>query len=333
MKKGMLFIFLMIFLMGIVNADCSGRGVHGVEILGECYDCGANDGVCPIDYGANCEVPDADCVYEEEAFWSLNGDTLIKDLEVIFPQGKEILLVVKNVGLSEGTSVDLEVIEDDFLGDDEIISLSAEVSGGKIIGTWEISEEDLELTDDYSEFYFTASSGDWEISTKDRGDIYRYLNLTVSYSGGITSCSDYQTQEACENDSESVSVDPIPDTRVDGLCTYYLKGYCGWDESNAVCEQKTNETEDADNPEECEPAKGECAYTESGRTGDCSAGDEFYTIKYTSDKEGCEDWDTGIIPCPAKVRLSFFNWFSLIVSIFLIAVIHIFMAKSRKFIK
>ena len=82
MKKGVLFgvfILSLIVMTGCVVAEslCAGRGVHGVEIDGQCFDCDwdLSDGICPEDFGVpDCTADggeeDVDCVGPEQAFWS-----------------------------------------------------------------------------------------------------------------------------------------------------------------------------------------------------------------------------------------------------------------------
>jgi len=52
-------------------------------------------------------------------------------------------------------SQDMIIREDDFAtGDDDIRTISGEVKGGLIVGIWKITEEDLDKTNDYDDFYF-----------------------------------------------------------------------------------------------------------------------------------------------------------------------------------
>lgn len=68
MKKYLLLIFVLIFVSS-VYAACTfeDRGVHGVEIDGECHDCNEiSDGICPEDFfdpatDWSCEGIDPDC--------------------------------------------------------------------------------------------------------------------------------------------------------------------------------------------------------------------------------------------------------------------------------
>jgi hypothetical protein len=64
-------IILMILILAIIISGCAtkepvlksedNKATGGVTICGADYPCGAQDNVCPENYGASCKVEDADC--------------------------------------------------------------------------------------------------------------------------------------------------------------------------------------------------------------------------------------------------------------------------------
>lgn len=60
MKKRFFLVLVLIISLPFALAECNGKN-GGVEVDGECYDCGVADKVCPADFGADCKVVDPDC--------------------------------------------------------------------------------------------------------------------------------------------------------------------------------------------------------------------------------------------------------------------------------
>lgn len=60
MKKRFLIILVLIISLPIALAECNGKN-GGVEVNGNCYDCGEADNVCPEDFGVECKAVDPDC--------------------------------------------------------------------------------------------------------------------------------------------------------------------------------------------------------------------------------------------------------------------------------
>lgn len=62
-------VLILVILLSVLLFGCVEQAVeddnevtgHGVTICGIDYACGESDGVCPEDYGAECEVTDPDC--------------------------------------------------------------------------------------------------------------------------------------------------------------------------------------------------------------------------------------------------------------------------------
>lgn len=330
MKRGLLLsIALILVLVGFATAQhpiCDpddNASIQGVYINGVCYNCGVSDLVCPEDYGANCgSEGDSDCVLGAEAFWSLDGTSAINELSVVLPDGRDVSLVVTDV--SDGESISFDVYEDDGIlgfGDDYITTLSATASGGKAIATWTITEDSLNQTDDYEQFYFTANG----LSTKDRTDVYKFLNITTSFTGPvITQCADYLDNVSCGEDIENVATGP--GQRDDNGCIYFLDWNCMW--MDGSCNLGSSETAAEDNEPSCEGAMTEpCVYGQTEKQGNCEGGDDFFRISYSSTQAECEAWETGPIPCPAQVRLPFFSIFNIIASLAIISVIYAFLSR------
>lgn len=317
---------LVSFVTAATLDDCIATGDHGVFINGDCYDCGEDDFVCPETYGAICSVQDPDCEITEEAYWSEDGVSAIKELEVVVDED-EVKLVVRNTGLEDGTEVTFEIKENDgLIGDDDITTVTATASGGDVIATWEITKEDLELTEgtDYSEFYFIATGDGLDISTADRDDDYKYLDLNVTIVGpSIVECADYSTNTTCIADDEDVGEDNVLSPKIEGLCSYDVFGFCDWNGSE--CQQVTNETADPSNPDDCRDARLDpCVYDQTTKIGDCDGGDDFFKVSYNSSQENCDAWTTGPIPCPEQVRLPFFGFLNIIASLAIISIIYAF---------
>lgn len=59
MKKRVLLLILIVSLP-VVLAECNEKN-GGIEIEGECYDCGVADKVCPENFDVKCKIIDPDC--------------------------------------------------------------------------------------------------------------------------------------------------------------------------------------------------------------------------------------------------------------------------------
>lgn len=59
MKKEVVLVLLLLISLPLVTACESEKG--GVEVDGECYECGELDNICPADFGAECNIVDPDC--------------------------------------------------------------------------------------------------------------------------------------------------------------------------------------------------------------------------------------------------------------------------------
>ena len=72
----------------------SAPGYGGIELCGDCYVCGANDGVCPEDYGANCgQCPDPDCyvIITGTVTDAKTGNTVSNaNISTVIPHGTQV---------------------------------------------------------------------------------------------------------------------------------------------------------------------------------------------------------------------------------------------------
>lgn len=338
--------FLGLFLLFLVSfvsaAQCPiTPGSHGAQIGGQCYDCGVDDGVCPIDYGANCLVRDDDCTYEPEVFWSLDDFSKFNNnpLMVDIAAGGDIHMVATETGLPNGTEVVFNVFEkDDFLNGDDLVKAGiigsvVEGPGGKAIGIWNIQEDDLnDVIDgldgsvDNLEFYFNASVTS-EISSTP------YLMVNLTFGGGIiNTCSDYNNPLDCAADAQNVS--PTDTTRQESAeCTYNVDWSCQW--NNNQCSPSSVESEGTPfNSSICSaPRTTACSYPiEDSTESACSTGNDFFTVNYISeDTLNCPQWTSQPIACPLEVKVPFFGAYGILITLSFISSVYFFY--RRRFIK
>ena len=335
MKKSvLLFVLCLLVMTGFVIAqdhpcEAGNESVNGVYIGGVCFNCGSDDGICPMDFGAICEVNDPDCPQIPIYFWSAEDDesTQIDTLFVDLSVGKTIKAVGVNTGLSG--EVTIEIYEDDTLSaDDSLGTITGTVTNGKLVGTYVIEEEN-DITGGKDD---DGHDGEYELFFEVNGERSNTLITTFDILGGdvIDSCGDYNTNETCIEDLENVGGDvsnlPAPDPV--GDCVFGWEGMCVWNSTD--CKQETRQITISGT--DCIPSDVTCSYTEGAPIGNCDAGDDFYQITYETDDVGCEDWTSNPIPCARRLRLPFFGFFGFIISALMISLIYLFLNKTR-FIK
>jgi len=143
------------------------------------------------------------CQLETEAFWSLNGETAIFNLNVV-PDQTSILMLALNTGLSEGTLVDFKIYEYD-LGSDGLVSTinGVVLEDGSVNASWTITQIDLDtagaslLEGELEDFYFVVN-----------GQGSNDLNITItlgSMCSGIDLCMKYPDQSSCEADNCAIA--------------------------------------------------------------------------------------------------------------------------------
>lgn len=328
-KKGvLLFVLCLLVTTSFVIAqdhpcEAGNESINGVYIGGECFNCGEEDGICPEDFGAICEVSDPECPQIPIYFWSEDESTQIDTLFVDMSVGKTIKAIGVNTGLSG--DVNIEVYEDDGIsGDDSLGTIIGTVTNGKLIGTYVIEEADNITggkTDD--------PDLEYELYFKVNGERSNTLITTFDYLGAeeIDSCGDYKNQSACNNDTENVGgdVSNIPPPDPVGDCVFGWEGMCVWNSTD--CKQETIQITISGT--DCIPSDVTCSYTEGPQIGDCDAGDDFYQITYETNDIGCEDWTSNPIPCARRLRVPFFGFYGFIVSALMIGLIYVFLKVKK----
>lgn len=68
MKKRVVLVLLLLIGLPLVTACESEKG--GIEVDGNCYECGKLDGICPKDFNVECKVIDLDCNFISKLFIS-----------------------------------------------------------------------------------------------------------------------------------------------------------------------------------------------------------------------------------------------------------------------
>ena len=258
-----------------------------------------------------------------QVFWTDTAENLISTISASVGL-TTIRLILENSGLSEGTQVDFNIWEDDTLLDDFIRTVNANVdSNGTAVAEWTITQEDIDKTVDYDEFYFEVN-----------GEISAFLSITFIESlncNEVITCLDYTDQILCENDNTlcQVASDSIPE---DVDCSDPLIDcFCLWNVTGNACNPAFTETEEV-----TEIEIGTCEYI-SETSDNCDDG--FLSYSWIADWSGtnatkpleCID-GSRTIECPAQIQLPFFGINSFIATALIIAVIYtILILRNRKF--
>ena len=234
---------------------------------------------------------------------------------------------------STGDIITLEVWENDFdfgtgLGDDAIRvgleSLEAIVIDGSIglaIGNWTVTQLDLDKTkNDYEEFYFKAfdDTSGYE-DPFEKSSPLKLTSVTTIICSAVGLCMDYRNELDCENDacvvgpfSVNLNSPTIDCTDPNVICT------CNWNSTAGSCGAMWGNED------------GICQYTED-TSDDCA--DMFLKYIMTATWTGggeppaeqppeCADGEN-VIPCPAKVQLSFFNIYKVVAVVIILVIIYL----------
>ena len=165
------------------------------------------------------------CVDKAVLYWADSVGNYITEKDVALGT-TQIMLVIENSYLDEGTEVSFEIWEKDLFADDYIRTLSTNVDANKEARTlWKVSQADLDKTpNDYSKFYFKAED-----------EKSGYLSISVvkqeTYCSSIGFCKDYETEVDCEADICSISGKNVENDN--GFCGDGFLCECTWDEG--VC--------------------------------------------------------------------------------------------------
>ena len=263
-------------------------------------------------------------VSSSNVFWSSNETIEISQLDVI-PETTSVKMVLETSGLSQGTEVSFNILEEDFFlnADDKIRhvdngnAITATIdANGDAIANWTITLEDLEKTasNDYDEFYFEVNN---EISN------YLTLNiLNISVCEDIVICGNYENEVSCGNDICQVAGTDAPTNVTCDDPT--INCQCSWtDQCNFEFEsQEVNGT-----------VIGTCTFVENTED-DCSDGLLSYSwiTTWTEDLGDkpleCSD-GSRVLECPAQIQLPFFGFYNLIVAVLLIAIIYFIILRRK----
>ncbi len=329
---------------GILNGNEECDGVNNCAIPGETNQCECDYGYDPAGASLNsCEYISA---IPNTNYWSgtydnaiayppmtTNALSSVQAGTTVAYMGLESYTALE--GVSVGEIVEFEVYENNpWPASDDVIRGPSERIQGEVvstnpsilaIGNWTITQSDIDKTpNDYSEFYFKAFYNGEEI----QGVNDEYLSLNEVNSllcEAVSTCMDYTTQETCNNDaglclvgSYSVQLNN-PDVNCDDPD---ITCGCWWDETAGTCSsQWTN-------------GLGTCQYSESTED-DCSDGFMAYIYNAIWSVTGTEDESVGctggenVIPCPAKVQLSFFNTYNIMAVIAILVLIYIIINSKK----
>ncbi len=186
------------------------------------------------------------------AYWAdIYGSKIGNDVGIDAHIGETIKLILTDSSLENGTQVTFEIYEEDLIADDEIKTITATSTNGKVVAEWTITQEDYDKGIDLTE--------------QEPDDFYFYIletasnTLTILQEDLTDYCSDYEVQTTCEScdyegcDAAENSVntkvfeaypDEWDDTRCgdiievddDASCTYKVKCSCIWDvDSSPKC--------------------------------------------------------------------------------------------------
>ena len=278
------------------------------------------------DYSINICCTSASFTGTLQVYWADAIGNLISSINASVGD-TTLTLVLENSGLSQGTQVNFSIWEDDNFPnpDDFIRTVIANVdSNGTVIAEWTITQEDIDRTGDYDEFFFIVN-----------GEISAFLSITFVEGlncNQIITCLDYTNQNFCENDNTlcQVASDSIPE---DVDCSDPLIDcFCLWNVTGNACNPAFTESEDVGG---VELEIGTCEYI-SETSDNCDDG--FLSYSWIADWSGtnatkpleCID-GSRTIECPAQIQLPFFGINSFIETALIIAVIYIVLIlRNRK---
>ncbi len=306
---------------------------------------------------------------EPIVYWASedNMDFAVDSIDVIIGE-TSVLLVFKNSGYLEGEEVSFDIYEKDFWTPDDfirtVIGSVVDFEGNLVlVASWTITQADIEATGEtnFEGFYFEVYDSDATLYTSNDLEIDI---IQAPICEAIIMCMDYSTQENCENDlglcqvaSYSVSLNnPEIDcsnqyitctcawNEITGCGPSWTAGYGGYDIGMCAYSENTDDNcddmfltyswtaiweWDASNNWDDEMY---CVTNYNGDMGDCvedppESGFWHYDPELMN--EECASGQN-VVPCPARVQLSFFNIYNLIGAIIIIVLIYLVLNLRKK---
>ncbi len=265
------------------------------------------------------------------AYWSLSdtSPTPITGDETVFT-GQDVYLIVEGTNCA-GEEISFEVWEYDLLFSDTLMDSNPPVDvifGSNAMWTAEWMD-DGPLQGD-PEYYFIATvAGSSPIESLGAFRLEVSSESTDDYclDEGIFSCEDYIEEGNCMSDSG------LCDVADNGgeFCDEYSCS-CSWDDVDGC--QTAYYSEGADGE-----IGGRCTITQEVIS-ECEAPPEgFFTYSWTGDWTGdpegdaweeCTAGGTKSQECPAQIQLPFFNFYNVIITLALIALVYFFLIKEKQ---
>jgi hypothetical protein len=345
-KKSVLFIFLISYLIAMSSfvlalhpcQELYGADAHGVEIDGECFNCGIEDGICPEDFGADCsETGDPECPTTKDGWWSesATGTPAASSSEdtpllIDLVNGQDVFMVVTNTGkANQDILFAIQELDNPILldGHDDLGSVLVQSDeNGRAVGTFSISS-----IDDLNEIGSDENSeGDvLELEFTAEG-ISRVLWINTTMEGGDQNnknCTIYTTTEDCTADADNQG--GVEHVREDGDCNYLSYTVCSWNGSACLNDLGPETAED---PNCVNTRDVTCSYTSGDPIGDCKVEDAFKAtyVPVEGSPAECEAWQSGPIPCPQQLKVPFFGLYGFLASMFIISIIYLFVLRKQE---
>ncbi len=285
------------------------------------------DCICEIGY-VGTGLGDCEWAGSAMAYWSpdeVGGSQ--KDHLDVYVGSTFIYMFFKDI-YKPSQEFTFKIYEKDWLGNDLIRTETGTTeTGGEVAVNWTISQSDIDATgeDDPDDFYFKVydSLGDYIGKSND-------MSITIYESPPcrlISLCLDYRTQERCEKDKYNCNVSTLSVELISPIT-------CGGD---IICECWW----------EGEPETGECNSRWGDGTGWCEYNETIqdkcteenlfltYIITANWDNSGEEllpncVGGSNAVPCPAQIKLPFFNIYNLIAIIVVIILIYFLLNLKKK---
>ncbi len=343
-------------LTNLTDAHIGEAGDYPVKICCE--------GVC----GTAQEFIDGQCVDEAIAYWADSDEGMIDGTYDVVVGSTQLMMVLKNSGLSEGTIVGFDIYEEDLMGYGYLRTINATVdSEGNAKALWTVTQEDIDkalespLEGELDNFYFNV------LDFSSNNIQFNLINRD-SFCSSIGICRDYTSEEDCEADICSVASisienndggDSCGEVFTDGNCQIWYTCSCEWVDGYCGPSKTDNLNCSDENP----VVIGSCFYKEN-TTDDCEDGFLEYSWLgiYTwdsgnifgSEKQGepgwveepngsgnwhydpnnnfgaCEQEGTNRIPCPVAALLPLFSIISILIALGIIVIIYYLLSKKKK---
>jgi len=259
------------------------------------------------------------------AFWSKNGFTKAPSTVDVVPGTTEIFVVVRDTGLSNGTSVTFEIYDKDAItGDDLVKTLTQTIESGKAMKGWKIMQNEL---DSDPIFYFKVLNGGALVTTS--GDLTINV-LDANFCEGKNLCGNY-IQANCANDPCNLAKNSVP-SGID-CSDPFTKCSCEFNSVNSRCE---GTYESITYNEGIEESTGSCIITADESTDDCSDGSITWSWVATWTGEGSPPASCNVGPgsetaaCPAQVQLPLFGFYNFLAAGLLITIIYLILLNFEK---